>query len=304
MRVLLTGARGQVGSALHPRLAQLGEVIAPDRNSLDLAVRVQIEDALARFEPELILNCAAYTQVDQAEDELERAHAINAAAPAILAEWAARHSVPLVHFSTDYVFDGSGLRPWTERDEPRPLSAYGRTKLAGESAVSGSGAPHLIVRTSWVYAAQGRNFLRAIAARALEKPELQVVSDQFGAPTSASLIADALAQIIARHRSDLPSGFARAHGVCHVAASGETSWHGFAYAIVEGLRERGVPLACRSIVPVATADYPAKAARPLNSRLSTERLAAVYGLVTPHWRAALVPVLNEYAAAIAKVQAG
>jgi dTDP-4-dehydrorhamnose reductase len=296
MRILLTGATGQIGSALEPRLAYVGDVIAPGRADLDLAAPERIEASLTKIRPELIINSAAYTAVDRAEDETELAFAINAAAPAALAAWAARHATPLLHFSTDYVFDGSGTRPWTEDDAPRPLSAYGCSKLAGEIAVRRSGAPCLIVRTSWVYAAQGTNFLRAIARLAATRPQLRVVADQMGAPTAAETVANLVGRLIEQHRSDLSGAFAKADGLCHLTASGSTSWHGFACAIVDGLRERGVALACQSIVPITSTEYPTKAVRPINSRLSFERLASVYGLTPPLWQAALGPVLDEYVA--------
>jgi dTDP-4-dehydrorhamnose reductase len=296
MRILLTGATGQIGSALAPKLARVGDVIAPVRANLDLAAPERIEASLTEISPDLIVNCAAYTAVDRAEDETELAFAINAAAPAALAAWAARHATPLLHFSTDYVFDGSGTRPWMEDDPPRPVSAYGRSKLAGEIAVRQSGAPHLVTRTSWVYAARGTNFLRTIAGLAATRPQLRVVADQIGAPTAAETLAALVGQMIEQHRSDLSGAFAQAEGLCHLTASGSTSWHGFACAVVEGLRERGVALACQSVVPVSSAEYSAKATRPLNSRLSLKRLAAVYGLTPPSWQAALGPVLDAYVA--------
>jgi dTDP-4-dehydrorhamnose reductase len=272
----------------------LGEVIAPERQELDLASAAQIEHSLDCLSPELIVNCAAYTAVDRAQEEAELAFAVNARAPEIMARWAAGRIVPIVHFSTDYVFDGSGTRPWTELDQPRPLSVYGCSKLEGEKGVRRSGAPHLVLRTSWVYGAAGKNFLCNIAGLALARRELRVVADQIGAPTSAALVAAFAAELIEQHSANLAAGFAKADGLCHLATTGLTSWHGFASAIVDGLRCRGVPLACQSLLAIATTEYPAQAVRPLNSRLSLERLSTTYGLVPPHWHAALDTELDKY----------
>lgn len=193
MRILLTGTSGQVGGALHRVLVGRHEVLAPPRNEFDLAEPETLGHALDRFRPDFILNPAAYTAVDQAEDERELAFRVNGEAPFAMASWAAQHEVPLLHFSTDYVFDGSGERPWREEDPCRPLSAYGQSKLAGDTGIRDAGGPHLIVRTSWVFAASGANFLRTMIRLACERPELRVVSDQIGAPTSARSIAERLA---------------------------------------------------------------------------------------------------------------
>jgi dTDP-4-dehydrorhamnose reductase len=201
----------------------------------------------------------------------------------------------LIHFSTDYVFDGAGTRPWREDDPANPLSIYGASKLAGEKAVRSAGGPHLIVRTSWVYASMGTNFLRTIARLAQERKELRVVADQFGAPTSARLIADALASIVGRNRVSLANRFAEARGVVNLAASGEITWYGFAAAIVDGLRARGIALAVENIVPIATKDYSTKARRPANSRLDLTRLRQVFGIDTPKWDQALAVELDHLA---------
>jgi dTDP-4-dehydrorhamnose reductase len=287
MRILITGVSGQVGSALIAPLSKFGTVIPADRAVLNLAEPAALAGALDRLAPELIINPAAYTAVDRAEDERELAFAINAAAPGEIAKWAACRDVPLVHFSTDYVFSGRGDTPWHESSLPEPLSVYGTSKLAGEEAIRAASGPHLIVRTSWVYAAAGKNFLRTIARLACERSELRVVADQTGAPTSASMIASAVTAVLAAESRDLRNRFARARGLINVAASGETSWHGFASAIVEGLKARGVPLEVRSIVPLRTEDYPTRAKRPLNSRLDLTRLRDEFGVTTPSWRAAL-----------------
>jgi dTDP-4-dehydrorhamnose reductase len=264
MRILLTGASGQVGGALLPRLRGCHEVLAPSRAELDLSQPDTIACALDRFRPDLIINPAAYTAVDRAEDEPELALRINADAPAELARWAARHDVALVHFSTDYVFDGTGEAPWREIDPCRPLSSYGRSKWQGEKSIQASGAPHLIIRTSWVYAAEGTNFLRTMNRLMRERDELRVVADQFGAPTSAPSIAEGVSAILARRVSaaDLVNDFAAAEGLVHLANAGTTSWHGFASAILEGLRARGQPVKAGAVHAITTADFPTKADPP------------------------------------------
>jgi dTDP-4-dehydrorhamnose reductase len=295
MKILLTGISGQVGGALLSRLQHIGTVIAADSKALDLAKPDLLPTTLDRIVPQLIINPAAYTAVDQAEDEREKATAINAASPGVIARWAAARNVPLIHFSTDYVFNGGEERPWREDDEPMPLSVYGLTKLAGEREIQAAGGHHLIVRTSWVYAAQGKNFLCTIARLAHERKELRIVADQIGAPTSAPLLADAVTKIVAGGIDHLRSFCSDANGLVHLAASGQTSWHGFASSIVEGLRERGLSLAVETIVPIRTNEYPTRARRPDNSRLDLNRWCSVSGDTPPHWEAALAPVLDEFA---------
>jgi dTDP-4-dehydrorhamnose reductase len=295
MRVLVTGVTGQVGGSLIPLLAPLGTVVAADRAMLDLAQPQSIPGALDRFAPNLIINPAAYTAVDKAEDEPELAMAINGTAPGILARWAAANGIALIHFSTDYVFDGAGEQPWREDDQPRPLSVYGMSKLVGEREIRAAGGPHLIVRTSWVYAAKGRNFLRTIVRLARERTELSIVADQVGAPTSAALIADALTGIIDDGSQTLTSRMAASNGIVHLAASGETSWHQFATSIIDGLRQRGVPLAVERVIPIRTEDYPTRAIRPRNSRLDLGRMTQVFGVTTPDWEVALARELDDVA---------
>ena len=292
MRIVLTGVTGQVGQALAGTLGRLGDVIPADRAVLNLAEPRTLADALDRLAPDLIVNPAAYTAVDRAEDERELAFIVNAEAPAVMARWASYQQVPLLHFSTDYVFDGTGATPWREDSPTGPLSAYGASKLAGEEAIRAAGGPHLIVRTSWVYAARGANFLRTIARLARERAELKIVADQFGAPTSARVIASAIGQLIAADPGHLPDQFARAHGLVNVAAAGETSWHGFATCIVEGLGKRGVTLAVERILPLRTEEYPTKAARPRNSRFDLTLLREVFRIETPSWREALESELD------------
>jgi len=293
MRVVVTGVTGQVGAALLSALAGLVELVPADRSVLDLARPDTIGPALDRLLPDLLINPAAYTAVDRAEDERELAFRVNAEAPGAIARWAAGHAVPLVHFSTDYVFDGSGSRPWREVDAPRPLSVYGASKLGGETAVQAAGGPRLIVRTQWVYAASGKNFFNTIDRLARERKELRVVADQFGAPTSARVIAETVASIIGPNGRSLAERFAAADGIVNVAATGETSWHGFAVAIVEGLRARGVVLEAEKIVAITTADYPTRAKRPANSRLDLTRLREIFAVEPPSWQQALAVELDR-----------
>jgi dTDP-4-dehydrorhamnose reductase len=295
MRILVTGVGGQVGSALVPRLQKIGTVIPIDVDTLDFAKPEVLADAVNRMAPELIVNPAAYTAVDKAEDQPDLAIAVNATAPGIIARWAAARAVPFIHFSTDYVFSGAGERPWREDDEPHPLSVYGASKLAGDNEIRAAGGCSLILRTSWVYAAQGKNFLRTIAWLARERKELRIVADQIGAPTSAALIADTVTGIVAGGMESLRQRCAAANGLVHFAASGETSWHGFACVIVERLKARGVALAVEQVVPIRTDEYPTRAQRPLNSRLDLGRLRAVFTQTPPHWQSALVPELDAIA---------
>jgi dTDP-4-dehydrorhamnose reductase len=262
-------------------------VLAPTAGDFDLSRPHELSARLDHFMPDLIVNPAAYTAVDRAEDEPELAFRINSEAPAAISQWAARARVPLIHFSTDYVFDGSGSEPRREDSATGPLSIYGASKLGGDTAIAASGAPYLIVRTSWVYAANGTNFLRTIARLAKERKELRIVADQFGAPTSAKTIADVVANIIPRDRAEMDTLFEERKGVVNVVCSGETSWYGFATAIVNGLKARGLGLEVESITPIRTDEFPVKAKRPANSRLSPERLRREFGMDTPTWQDAL-----------------
>jgi dTDP-4-dehydrorhamnose reductase len=291
MRILITGISGQVGGALLSRFPD-HVVIGADRGMLDLSRPDEIANVLDRVAPDLIINPAAYTAVDRAESDQATAFLVNGEAPGAIARWATARKVPLIHFSTDYVFDGSGERPWREDDRPNPLSVYGASKLAGEEAVRAAGGIFLIIRTSWVYAATGKNFLRTIARLACERSELRVVADQFGAPTSASLIADAVTKIVGRDLKSISSLWANAAGIVHLTASGTTSWHGFACAIAEGLKARGVVLSVERIQPIQTIEYPTPAKRPLNSRLDLSRLQRGFNIVLSEWSDALAPELD------------
>jgi dTDP-4-dehydrorhamnose reductase len=304
MRILVTGVTGQVGGALTARLPASAIVLAADRGVLDLAAPQTFAGTLDRLAPDLIFNAAAYTAVDKAEDEPELAMRINAEAPSAMARWAAARDVPLIHFSTDYVFDGSGARAWREDDAPQPLSVYGATKLAGENEIRSAGSTYLIVRTSWVYAAEGKNFLRTIARLARERAELRIVADQIGAPTSAALIADAAAGMLSEGLEALRERCTHVGGLVHLAASGETSWYGFACAIVDGLKARGVALAVERIVPIASEDYPTKARRPQNSRLDLSRLKTIFAIAPPPWQAALTLELDRLARELAAANGG
>ncbi len=280
MRILVTGGNGQVGAELATQLAALGEIAVTDRAQLDLANELAVRRALRELKPEVIVNAAAYTAVDRAEAEPELAMLINARAPGVLGEEAKRLGALLVHYSTDYVFDGTKNAPYVEDDAPHPLNVYGRSKLEGERAVAASGARHLILRTSWVYGPRGRNFLFAILERARAGQPLRVVADQVGAPTSSAAIARATVELVSRMRAR--SG---AEGLYHLTAQGETSWHGFAQAIVAGA---GLNAA---VEPILAVQYPTAARRPMNSRLDNGKLERTFGLKLPDWRAQLDEVM-------------
>jgi len=292
VRILVTGITGQIGGALNACLKAIGTTIATDRRMLDLAQPHMIAAALDQIAPDIIINSAAYTAVDKAEDEPDLARLVNGTAAGALGRWAAKSDVPLIHFSTDYVFNGAGTDPWREGDPAQPLSVYGASKLAGENEVRAAGGSFLIVRTSWVYAASGTNFLRTIARLARERHELRVVADQIGAPTSAALIAHAVARMIEGGIDDLRSRMAAAQGCVHLAASGETSWYGFANAIINGLRLRGARLSVDRVVPIGSDEYPTRARRPHNSRFNLLRLQKVFGITPPDWKSALAPELD------------
>lgn len=296
MRILLTGATGQVGWELARTLLPLGTVMIADRATCDLARPQTLGTAIDAVRPDVIVNAAAYTAVDKAEEEPALAQAVNADAPGELAAAARRHGALLVHYSTDYVFDGGKAGPYEESDPADPLGAYGRTKLAGEQAVMESGADHIVFRTSWVYAARGRNFLRTILRLAGEREQLRVVADQFGAPTWARLIAETTALALQQDLASRREG-AFFSEVVHLTAAGATSWHGFASAIVDTARALGMPLKCREVAAISTAEYPLPAPRPANSQLAGSRLGQRYGLQMPAWETCLQLCLAELCAA-------
>jgi dTDP-4-dehydrorhamnose reductase len=296
-RILITGVSGQIGSEAAKRFAGFASVIAADRRRLDLSQPSALGARLDALAPDVIVNSAAYTAVDRAEDERHLAFTVNAESPAIMARWAAARAVPLIQLSTDYVFDGSGAQPWREDDPVAPLNAYGASKRAGEEAIRAAGGPHLIARTSWIYAAHGTNFLRTISRLAREREELTIVDDQIGAPTSAAFVATTLAGIARANLADLATAFTRVDGTVHVAAGGHTSWHGFASAIVEGLRRRGVALAVLRLLPISSKDYPTKAPRPMNSRLDLTRLRDIFQISPPPWQSLLEPELDPLVSA-------
>ena len=293
MRILLLGANGQLGRELRQSLAPLGELVALDRHGNqglcgDLGDAAGIANTLRELRPDLIVNAAAHTAVDRAESEPELAHAINAVAPGIMAEEAARLGSWLVHYSTDYVFDGTGNTPWRESDSPAPLNVYGRSKLAGERAIEASGCRHLILRTSWVYGRHGHNFIKTVLRLAAERDTLRIIDDQIGTPTSADLIAEVSAQAIAKARDNPDLG-----GLYHLVAGGDTSWYHYARRIVDEARARGMALTVEAIEPVATRDYPTPAARPLNSRLDTGKLRRAFDLHTPPWQQGVAQLIQE-----------
>ncbi|MGD9709418.1 MAG: dTDP-4-dehydrorhamnose reductase [Halothiobacillaceae bacterium] len=293
MKILLLGKNGQVGWELQRALAPLGELVSLGRQGKDsMCGDLSRPDDLARtvraLTPDIIVNAAAYTAVDKAEGDADQARRINAEAVGALAAEAARLDALLVHYSTDYVFDGSGATPWREEDAPAPLSVYGRTKLEGEQSIVASGCRHLIFRTSWVYAARGHNFARTMLRLAAERERLTVIDDQHSAPTGAELIADVTAHAI---RATMPRP--ELGGLYHLAASGETTWHGYATYVIEQARALGRSLAVQEIAPIPTSAYPTPATRPLNSRLDTSRLTAAFDLTMPHWSVGVARMLHE-----------
>lgn len=291
--ILVTGGSGQVGFELRRQLAVLGDVRAPGRDELDLADRDAVETWLDRYAPDLVVNAAAYTAVDRAEDEPELARRLNAELPEQLAQYCARRGQWLVHYSSDYVYSGRGQTPWPEDAPTAPLSVYGVTKRDGDAAIVASGCDHLIFRTSWVYSATGRNFVTTMLRLGAEREALSVVSDQIGAPTPARLIA----QITALALGSWPrtGEAAVVGGLYHLAPRGEASWHDVALATFDEAARLGVPLAItpEAVAPIATVDYPTPAQRPLNSRLDVTKLEQALGVTLPDWRAQLALTVEE-----------
>ncbi|UOP13362.1 MULTISPECIES: dTDP-4-dehydrorhamnose reductase [Pseudomonas] len=281
LKILITGQHGQVSQELQQRLLGLGELIVLGRDQLDLANVEQIRQQVRTHRPGLIINAAAHTAVDQAESEPDAAFAINATAPGILAEEAKALGIPLIHYSTDYVFDGAKPAPYTENDAPNPLGVYGQSKLSGEQAIAAVGGEYLILRTSWVYSSHGKNFLLTMQRLLQEKPHMRIVADQIGAPTWAGSIAESTRALIERWLA----GAAGEWGVYHLTAQGETSWFGFAQAIGEHLRAQGKP--CAELEAIPSSAYPTPAQRPLNSRLDCSRLQQQWQVSQPRWQDAL-----------------
>jgi dTDP-4-dehydrorhamnose reductase len=299
IRALVTGARGQVGAELARALAGRAEVAAHDRATLDLADRDQLVRRLREERPALILNAAAYTAVDRAEGEPQVARAVNAVAPGVIAEEAKRLGALLVHFSTDYVFDGTKPVPYVESDEPSPVSTYGRTKLEGEEAIARAGCDHLVLRTSWVYGPRGQNFLLTMLKLAATRPEIRVVDDQHGAPTSSRQLARAVIEVLLGNDAEREITAAdidrlrERSGVYHATARGETTWFGFAQAIfAEHARTPGRAFTAPRVVAIPTSEYPTPARRPANSRLSNDKLERAFGVKLGPWRDGLREVLS------------
>ena len=312
LRIVLLGAQGQLGHALAQALPVMGSVVACARAQADLSQAPALQALLDQHQPQLIVNAAAYTAVDKAEQEPDLAQAINAQAPAVLAHWAAAHGAVLVHYSTDYVFDGRSPRPYTEIDAPAPLSVYGQSKWAGERAVPAVAGRHLVFRTSWVVGAHGGNFLKTMLRLGAERDSLRVVADQHGAPTSTDLIAHTTVQVLQQMRSPALAANTKGDaspptnapwapiddprwGLYHLAAAGETTWHAYACHVIERATTLGWPMraSAQRIEAIATDQYPLPAPRPANSRLNTQRLQSRFGLSLPDWQAGVDAVIDS-----------
>lgn len=293
LKLLLTGANGQVGFELRRSLALLGDVLAVDQAQCNLSNPAAIRQLVQNYRPNVIVNPAAYTAVDKAESNPLVASAVNADAVQVLGEEAQKIGALVVHYSTDYVFDGRKDGAYTELDPTNPQSVYGATKLAGELALQATGAKHLILRTSWVVGAHGVNFAKTMIRLAAQRHQLSIVADQFGVPTSAALLADITAHLVREHQRNGGQGFA--YGTYHAVAGGVTSWHEYACYVIERARAAGRPVlvAPDAILPITTADYPTPAQRPANSRLATTKLQQTFGLHLPHWRSGVDHILDQ-----------
>lgn len=298
MKILLTGTTGQVGWELQRTLITLGEVIAAGRSAgepvlqIDLAKPDTIRQAIRTVQPDLIVNAAAYTAVDKAESEPELAMAVNGVAPGVMAAEAKQLGAAIVHYSTDYVFDGTKATAYVEEDKPDPQNIYGKTKLAGEQAIQAEGVPHLILRTCWVYGLRGKNFLLTMQRLGREREELRVVDDQIGAPTDSRTIAEATAQILSQATPNVTSFISDQSGIYHLSASGQTSWYGFAKAIFEH-QPQHYERRLQRLIAIPSHEYPTPAKRPAYSLLSTHKLSNTFGLTLPNWRRALDLVLDQ-----------
>jgi len=297
MKILLLGKNGQVGWELQRALSVLGEVVALDRHPAatpygtlvgDLADLAGLREAIRSVSPQVIVNAAAYTAVDKAETDRELAHTINALASQVMAEEAKSLDTLLVHYSTDYVFDGTGTAPWKETDAVAPVNYYGATKLEGEQLIVASGCKHLIFRTSWVYAARGNNFAKTMLRLAKDRESLNVIADQIGVPTGADLLADVAVAALQKALVN-----PELCGIYHLAPAGETSWHAYASYVIDFARAHGEVLAVETISPIPTSEYPTPASRPLNSRLATDKLRDTFSLHLPDWQSGVTRMLME-----------
>lgn len=293
MKILLTGKNGQLGFELQRALAPLGEVVAVGTQDCNLADADAVRDLVRRVAPDVIVNPAAYTAVDKAESDEATARAVNAIAPAVLGEEGAKLGALVIHYSTDYVFDGTKQGAYSESDTPAPQSIYGRTKLEGEQGLAAANPRHLVLRTSWVVGAHGGNFAKTMLRLAGERDKLTVVADQFGAPTPAALLADLSAHLVREYARAAGAGFP--YGTYHVASGGETSWHGYAqFVIGEALAAgRSLKATADAVAPLSTEQYPTPAKRPLNSRLDTTRFRSTFGLRLPPWQEGVRHVLKQ-----------
>ena len=290
MKILVTGANGQVGYELRRTLATLGEVIAIDVDTIDFGNADALRARIREISPQMVVNAAAYTAVDKAESNPALAMRVNAAAPGVIAEEARRLRAVLVHYSTDYVYDGTKTGPYVETDATNPLSVYGKTKLAGDEAIIASGAAHVILRTSWVYGARGNNFFLTMRRLGAEREELRIVNDQTGAPTWSRMLAQATAQILAV--AGTPAALDGRSGVYHLTAGGATTWFGFVNAIMARAGALGLTRVPR-LVPITTADYPLPARRPTNSVLSNDKIAQAFAVVMPAWELAFASCAED-----------
>ena len=292
MKILVTGKNGQVGHELMRTLKPLGDVVGVDVKECDFRQSAAIELMLQKIKPDIIVNPAAYTEVDKAESEPTTAHAINAQAPKILARYASRENIPMIHFSTDYVFDGKKEGAYNEEDEPNPQSVYGKTKWLGEEAVRKMVAKHIILRTSWVFGSHGVNFLKTMLKLSKQRDKLSVVADQYGSPTSARVLAESVAEIIKQLSEP---GSYRKYGTYHLVCKGHTSWHGYAQLVVETAAkiDSDIKINPEQIKPIKTSEYPLPAARPINSRLDTQKIIETFGLSLPNWQAEVKNVVDS-----------
>lgn len=299
LRIMLTGKDGQIGWELQRAFAPLGKVVALGRRQLDLSNPDQIRERVREIKPNLIVNAAAYTDVDMAEEESELATVINGLAPCILAEEAKRISAAVVHYSTDYVFDGTKTRPYIEEDKPNPINVYGKTKMEGERAIQLFEVPHIILRTSWVYGMRGKNFLLTILRLAKERDELKIINDQIGAPTWSRMIAEVTAQMLGQIYSplhNLETSFRELSGIYHLSAGGQTSWYGFAKAILETyqhLYPNSNQFKVRLLKPIKSKEYFSKTCRPTNSRLDCTQIRSRFNICLPSWKEGLMMTLDS-----------